>query len=175
MTISQTLKSRFQRSPSPIPSERTSPVLIQKTRTVFDQLSRRDQLALVFLMGFLLIFGLGFGGWKVHQNAQKVQKGYETAVADLFWLRSQAGNISPTQSQALSSGDNIKQILAQAGISAQVVDTTGKQQISFSHSQVAVISNVIGQIAQQGFKIEQLQISQVSLDKLEVQAVVSKS
>lgn len=178
MAITKTLTARLQRSSSHNKSERLSPLFIIKGRASFDrffnQLARRDQLALLFLAGFLVIFGLGFGGWSLHEKAQKMQKEYDTAVADLFWLRSQAGNISPTQAQTLPAIETVKQILVQAGITAQVVETAGKIQLSFSHSQAGVISNVMGQLAQQGFTIEQLQINQPVVNKLEVQAVVSK-
>lgn len=174
MTITQTLKSRWQKPQGFNPTPRQAPMFIQKSQTAFNNLARRDQIALMILAAFLLVFGLGFGGWTLHQKAQKAQKEYDAAVAELFWLRSQAGNISPTQTQTLPPVETVKQIMAQAGITAQVVETAGKIQLGFAHAQASVISNVMGQLSQQGFSIEQLQVNQPAMDKLEVQAVVSK-
>lgn len=173
MTIAQTLKSRWHR-PNTATTSRATPAFIQKAGLAFARLARRDQLALLFLTGFLVIFGLGFGGWTLHQASQKAQKDYTAVVADLFWLRSQAGNIATSPTQSLPPAEAVKQLLSQAGITAQVVDNAGKLQINFSHSQASVISNVIAQLSQQGFTIEQLQIVQPSLDKLEATISVSK-
>lgn len=139
----------------------------------FARLSRRDQLALVGLAGFLLLFALGFGGWTLHEKANASQKAYTNTVADVFWLRSQAGNITTAQSAPTGNhADTIRQVLAQSGITATVVDNNDSVQVSFGHPQAAVVSNVFAQLSQQGITIEQLQINQPTLNQLEVQAVL---
>lgn len=140
----------------------------------FQRLSRRDQLALLMLALFLVSFGVGVGGWTLHSNANLAKKNYDTTMADVFWLRSQAGNINPNQSQAMSKVDAINQILTQSGIiNAQVVENGNSIQVAFSHSQTGVITNIFNQFEQQGIHIQQLQINQPTLDKLEVQSVLS--
>lgn len=140
----------------------------------FGQLPRRDQFALSMLMVFLVLFTFGFGGWTLHQKANASQKDYDKTLTDIFWLRSQAGNINQNQTaQPLNKADAVRQSLTQLGIQAQVVENNGAIQVSFSHPQPAVVNNVFNQLAQQGLTISQLQINQPSVDKLEVQAVLN--
>ena len=142
----------------------------------FQNLSRRDQIALLILAMFLLFFVVGVGGWTLHSKANQAQKKYDDTMADVFWLRSQAGNINPnqTQTQQVSQADAIKQILSQSGIvNAQVVENGNTIQVAFSHAQASVITNIFNQFEQQGIRIQQLQINQPALDKLEVQSVLS--
>lgn len=140
----------------------------------FQRLSRRDQLALLILALFLVVFVVGVGGWTLHSKANMAQKNYDAAMADVFWLRSQAGNINPNQSQNISKVDAIKQVLSQSGIvNAQVVENGNSVQVAFSHSQSGVVTNIFNQFEQQGISIQQLQINQPSLDKLEVQSVLA--
>lgn len=78
----------------------------------FQNLSRRDQIALLILAMFLLFFVVGVGGWTLHSKANQARKKYDDTMADVFWLRSQAGNINPNQTQQVSQADAIKQYLA---------------------------------------------------------------
>ena len=156
------LSQRWQQAASPLAQ-------------AFANLSRRDQIALLGLLGFLLVFAVGFGGWTLHEKANTSQKAYDSTLADVFWLRSQAGNINTnqtTQVATASKGDLVRQVFAQSGITGTVVDNNGSVQVSFSHSQAAVVSNVFNQLTQQGIVIEQLQINQPSIELLEVQAVL---
>ena len=140
----------------------------------FQNLSRRDQIALLILAMFLLFFVVGVGGWTLHIKANQAQKKYDDTMADVFWLRSQAGNINPNQTQQVSQADAIKQILSQSGIvNAQVVENGNTIQVAFSHAQASVITNIFNQFEQQGIRIQQLQINQPALDKLEVQSALS--
>lgn len=139
----------------------------------FANLSKRDQVALLALGAFLLIFGVGFGGWTLHEKANASKKAYDTTLADVFWLRSQAGNINPNQAQSANKADTIRQILTQSGINAQVVENPDGIQVSFSHNQASIVSNVFAQLSQQGIAINQLQMNQPTPDKLEVQAVLA--
>ena len=75
------LSQRWQQAASPLAQ-------------AFANLSRRDQIALLGLLGFLLVFAVGFGGWTLHEKANTSQKAYDSTLADVFWLRSQAGNIN---------------------------------------------------------------------------------
>ncbi|MFO1383593.1 MAG: hypothetical protein U1E91_01120 [Moraxella sp.] len=84
------------------------------------------------------------------------------------------GNINPNQTQQVSQADAIKQILTQSGIgNAQVVENGNSIQVAFSHAQASAITNIFNQFEQQGIRIQQLQINQPALDKLEVQSVLS--
>ncbi|MGD4317376.1 type II secretion system protein GspM [Xanthomonas citri pv. citri] len=128
----------------------------------FQNLSRRDQIALLILAIFLLFFVVGVGGWTLHSKANQAQKKYDDTMADVFWLRSQAGNINPNQTQQVSQADAIKQILSQSGIvNAQVVENGNTIQVAFSHAQASVITNILNQF------------EQPAVDKLEVQSVLS--
>lgn len=143
--------------------------------TAFYNLSRRDQLALSALAVFLLLFGFGFGGYLLHQKANASQKAYDNTLADVFWLRSQAGNIASNPSnsgQAVNGSkvDTVRQILAQSGINAQVMDNNGQIQVSFSHPQAGVVNNIFNQLTQQGLTITQLQINQPTPERLDIQA-----
>ena len=139
----------------------------------YERLSARDRFALIALVVFLLVFGLGVGGWTLHQKANASQKAYDSTLADVFWLRSQAGNInSSPQAAGGNHADLAQQVLSQAGINATVMDSNGSLQVSFSHPQATVISNLFTQLTQQGLTIEQLQVNQPSVDTIEVQAVL---
>lgn len=139
----------------------------------FQNLSRRDQMALLILAIFLLFL------WSVSVVRRCIakptkHKKYDDTMADVFWLRSQAGNINPNQTQQVNQADAIKQILIQSGIvNAQVVENGNTIQVAFSHAQASVITNIFNQFEQQGIRIQQLQINQPALDKLEVQSVLS--
>lgn len=54
-----------------------------------------------------------------------------------------------------------------------MVENGNSIQVAFSHSQTGVITNIFNQFEQQGIHIQQLQINQPTLDKLEVQSVLS--
>ncbi|MFW2177361.1 MULTISPECIES: hypothetical protein [unclassified Moraxella] len=136
-------------------------------------LSLRDQLALLALVVFLVVTG----AWLLHDKANASQKAYDSALNEVFWLRSQASNINPNQAtaqaQPLNKADMLRQILASAGITGQVTENAGAIQLSFSHAQAPVINNVMNQAVQQGLSIQQLQMNQPSLEKIEVQATLS--
>lgn len=139
----------------------------------FQNLSRRDQIALLILAIFLLFLWLVSVVGRCIAKPTKHKK-YDDTMADVFWLRSQAGNINPNQTQPVSQADAIKQILSQSGIvNAQVVENGNTIQVAFSHAQASVITNIFNQFEQQGIRIQQLQINQPALDKLEVQSVLS--
>lgn len=140
----------------------------------FQNLSAKDQFALTALAIFLAVFLLGFGGWELHQKANATQKAYTQATNELFWLRSQAGNINPNQSQNIATADSVRSLLQQSGITAQVGETGENIQLNFSHSHAPVVNNIFNQIAQQGFVIKQLQINQITPDRLEVQSVIGR-
>lgn len=149
--------------------------MIAPISQAYQSLSKRDQFALLALSLFLLVFGLGYGGWTLHEKANISQKNYDTAVADLFWLRSQASNINPYQSQVTSITENIQQIMIQTGITAQILENGNEIQVNFFHSQASVIGNVLNQISEHGLSIEQLQMNQTAVDKIEVQAQFKKN
>lgn len=138
----------------------------------FQGLSAKDQFALLALAIFLAVFLLGFGGWQLHQKANANQKAYTQATNALFWLRSQAGNINPNQTP--TSADSVRELLQQAGITAQVGENGGNIQLNFSHSHAPVINNVFNQITQQGFVIKQLQMNQITPERIEVQSVIGQ-
>lgn len=140
----------------------------------FQSLSAKDQFALTALAIFLVVFVLGFGGLELHQKANASQKSYTQATNELFWLRSQAGNINPNQNQATTGSDGVRALLQQSGITAQVAENGENIQLNFSHSHAPVINNIFNQITQQGFVIKQLQINQVAPDRLEVQSVIGR-
>ena len=94
-------------------------------------------------------------------------------MSEVFWLRSQAGNIKPPQAQNITSPEMIKQILTQSGINeAQVTENADGVQLVFQHSQPSVVSNIFNQLTQQGITISQLQIYQATPEQFAVQAVV---
>ncbi|WP_019520894.1 type II secretion system protein GspM [Faucicola boevrei] len=140
----------------------------------YERLAFRDKLALWVLGGFLGLVVFGYGGYSLHQKANASKKAYDAVMSDVFWLRSQAGNINPNQSQPSNPTENLQQILAQSGVTGQVAQSGENIQLNFSHSQAIVINNVFNQIQQQGFSIQQLQINQTSPDKLDVQSVLSR-
>lgn len=146
-------------------------------------LPSRDRLALAILIGFLLLFGGGYGGYLIHQAASSSKAAYEKQVADYFWLRAQAGNIDSSAlnsaasdgTEAMPPASQVSTLLNQAGISnAQVAATSDAVQLSFSHPSQAVASTALAQLQQQGFALEQLTMQQDPISKqLEVQASVT--
>lgn len=137
-------------------------------------LPAKDRFALTALGIFLLVFLVGFGGWELHQKANASQKSYSQATNELFWLRSQAGNINPNQVQTVMNVDNVRELLQQSGITAQVGENGENIQLNFSHSHAPVINNVFNQLTQQGFVIKQLQMNQITPERIEVQSVIGR-
>lgn len=146
-------------------------------------LSPRDQLALVILSIFLLLFIGGYGGYSVHQAANKSKSEYQEQVADYFWLRAQAGNID-TNALANSTADGaaempaasrINALLNSSGImDAQVIAAGDAVQLSFNHARQAVVSAALGKLEQQGWQFTQLTMQQDIVSKaIQVQATVT--
>ena len=158
--------------------QQTVAAKFQPLQQAYTRLSRRDQIALLGLMAFLWLFAIGYGSWLLHDYAKKSQTAYNSTMSDVFWLRSQAAHIKPNQNNTnptLSLAEQVRQLLAQAGIAnQQVVENADSVQINFSHSQAAVIGNLLSQLNQQGMIIQQLQINQSVPDLLEVQLVLTK-
>lgn len=145
-------------------------------------LSSRDQLALAILMGFLLLFIGGYGGYSVHQAAKNSKSDYQEQVADYFWLRSQADNIDPSALAAVNTQDadmppasRINAALNSSGIeNAQVIANDEGVQLSFSNPSQAITSAALGKLEQQGWQFTQLSMQQDPLTKqMQVQATVT--
>ena len=150
--------------------------------TRWQSLSPRDQLALIILSTFLLLFLGGYGGYSIHQAASDSKSGYQEEVADYFWLRAQAGNIDSNAMQAntpdgeaLPPANSVSTVLNSAGITnAQVVAAGDAVQLSFTHGSQAVVSTALGKLEQQGWQFTQLSMQQDPANKsIQVQATVA--
>ena len=150
--------------------------------TRWQSLSPRDQLALIILSTFLLLFVGGYGGYSIHQAASDSKSGYQEEVADYFWLRAQAGNIDSNAMQAnmpdgeaLPPANSVSTVLNSAGITnAQVVAAGDAVQLSFTHGSQAVVSTALGKLEQQGWQFTQLSMQQDPANKsIQVQATVA--
>lgn len=151
--------------------------------TRWQSLTPRDQLALMLLTVFLLIFVGGYGGYSVHQAAKDSKTEYQQQVADYFWLRSQAGNIDSNAMNAASSQDgtsmqpaaSVRALLNNSGIKdAQVAAVGEALQMSFSNTSQAVVSVALGKLEQQGWQFTQLSMVQDDVTKsVQVQATVT--
>lgn len=153
----------------------------QQIMARWQELPSRDRLALTVLMGFLLVFIGGFGGYSIHQSAHKHKTAYNDAVGEYFWLRSQAGNIDPKAGMGATKGSqnptaDVTQLITQAGINdANVAAMNDKIQLSFSHDSQAVVARVLASLQQQGWQYDKLTITQDSVTKvLQVQAVINQ-
>ena len=159
------------------PSKTLQPLIAR-----WQELSARDRLALSALAVFLLLFVGGYGGYSLHQAANKNKAIYNEAVADYFWLRSQAGNIDPKAGQASSAASqnpaaDVTQVLTQAGITdANVVAVNDTSiQLSFSHASQAVVGRVLAGLQQQGWQYDKLTINQDRTTKvLQVQGIINQ-
>ena len=152
--------------------------------TRWQTLSARDQLALLLLSAFLLLFVGGYGGYSVHQAAKASKNEYQEQVADYFWLRAQAGNIDSNALNATNSADGaeamppasrISALLNNSGIAdAQVIAAGDAVQLSFTHPSQAVVSGALGKLEQQGWQFTQLSMQQDLVTKaIQVQATVT--
>ena len=152
--------------------------------TRWQALSARDKLALLLLSAFLLLFIGGYGGYSVHQAANKSKSDYHEQVADYFWLRAQAGNIDNNALNAANSADgaaamppasSVSALLNNSGIAdAQVIAAGEAVQLSFSHPSQAVVSSALGKLEQQGWQFTQLSMQQDMVTKvIQVQATVT--
>ncbi len=152
--------------------------------TRWQALSARDQLALLLLSAFLLLFVGGYGGYSVHQAAKASKNEYQEQVADYFWLRAQAGNIDSNALNATNSADGaeamppasrISALLNNSGIAdAQVIAAGDAVQLSFTHPSQAVVSGALGKLEQQGWQFTQLSMQQDLVTKaIQVQATVT--
>ena len=144
-------------------------------------LSSRDQLALILLSAFLLLFIGGYGGYSVHQAANNSKGEYQEQVADYFWLRAQAGNVDSNALNAANSADamppasSVSALLNNSGIvDAQVISAGDAVQLSFNHASQAVVSTAFGKLEQQGWQFTQLSMQQDLVTKaIQVQATVT--
>ena len=152
--------------------------------TRWQALSARDQLALLLLSAFLLLFVGGYGGYSVHQSAKASKNEYQKQVADYFWLRAQAGNIDSNALNATNSADGaeamppasrISALLNNSGIAdAQVIAAGDAVQLSINHPSQAVVSGALGKLEQQGWQFTQLSMQQDLVTKaIQVQATVT--
>lgn len=152
--------------------------------TRWQALSARDQLALLLLSVFLLLFVGGYGGYGIHQAANKSKSNYQEQVADYFWLRAQASNIDSNALNAASTADgvdamppasSVSALLNSSGIAdAQVVAAGDAVQLSFTHPSQAVVSSALGKLEQQGWQFTQLSMQQDLVTKaIQVQATVT--
>lgn len=156
--------------------------LQQQMQSRWQALPPRDRLALSILMAFLLVFGVGYGGYMLHSEANKSKTAYTTSVADYFWLRSQAGNIDANASLSSQADGQeeaaqvVNTALTQAGVQeAQVMAVGSGAQLSFSHDSQAVVAKVLGQLQQQGWRFSRLNIQQEPATKqLQVQATLAR-
>ena len=149
-------------------------------------LSPRDQLALLLLSAFLLLFIGGYGGYSMHQAANKSKNASQEQVADYFWLRAQAGNVDSNAlatantadgAAALPAASRINTLLNNSGImDAQVIAAGDAVQLSFNHASQAVVSAALGKLEQQGWQFTQLTMQQDMVSKaIQVQATVTSS
>ena len=148
-------------------------------------LSPRDQLALLLLSAFLLLFIGGYGGYSIHQAANNSKSEYQEEVADYFWLRAQAGNIDTNAlavntadgASAMPAASRINAVLNNSGImDAQVIAAGDALQLSFNHASQAVVSGALGKLEQQGWQFTQLSMQQDIVSKaIQVQATVTSS
>ena len=144
-------------------------------------LSSRDQLALLLLSAFLLLFIGGYGGYSIHQAANNSKSEYQEQVADYFWLRAQAGNIDSNALAAADGADvipaasSVNALLTNSGIvDAQVIANGDTVQLSFNNPSQAVVSAALGKLEQQGWQFTQLSMQQDLLTKaIQVQATVT--
>lgn len=146
-------------------------------------LSPRDQLALLLLMAFLLLFIGGYGGYSIHQAANNSKSEYQDQVASYFWLRAQASNIDSNALAANTSeaaaempaASRLNALLSNSGIiDAQVIGAGDAVQISFNHESQAVVSSALGNLEQQGWHFTQLSMQQDLATKvIQVQATVT--
>ena len=149
-------------------------------------LSPRDQLALLLLSAFLLLFIGGYGGYSMHQAANKSKNAYQEQVADYFWLRAQAGNVDSNALAATNTADGAAALPAASRINAslnnlgimdaQVIAAGDAVQLSFNHPSQAVASGALGKLEQQGWQFTQLTMQQDMVSKaIQVQATVTSS
>ncbi len=149
-------------------------------------LSSRDQLALLLLSAFLLLFVGGYGGYSIHQAANNSKSEYQEQVADYFWLRAQAGNIDSNAlvaanttdgAEVIPAANSVNALLTNSGIvDAQVIANGETVQLSFNNPSQAVVSAALGKLEQQGWQFTQLSMQQDLLTKaIQVQATVTSS
>lgn len=149
-------------------------------------LSSRDQLALLLLSAFLLLFIGGYGGYSIHQAANNSKSEYQEQVADYFWLRAQAGNVDSNAlaaanttdgAEALPAASSVNTLLTSSGVvDAQVIAAGETVQLSFNNPSQAVVSAALGKLEQQGWQFTQLSMQQDLLTKaIQVQATVTSS
>lgn len=152
----------------------------QQLSDYWQRLSLRDRLALGFLMGFLLIFIGGYGGYSLYQAADKSKADYHESVADYFWLRAQSGNINAEAHSADASGQPadmlINTLLNNSGVkNAEVIAAGASVQLSFTSDSQAIVGRALSNLQQQGWQFSRLNVQQDSTTKLlQVQATLAR-
>lgn len=183
------LKRRTKRSSTMLQTSALSARITGYQNLLFvrwQALSSRDQLALLLLSAFLLLFIGGYGGYSIHQAANHSKSEYQEQVADYFWLRAQAGNIDSNAlvaanttdgAEVIPAANSVNALLTNSGIvDAQVIANGETVQLSFNNPSQAVVSAALGKLEQQGWQFTQLSMQQDLLTKaIQVQATVTSS
>ncbi len=147
---------------------------LAQLRASFEQLPKRDQLALQILGGFLAIFIVFGGGYWLHHKAEVTKDNADKARQLLVWMRGQAPHLQATTGVAQPFSTIIQEAAAQQGLTVTQTETSGRIAVSTSHQSFAVLGSWLTRLAQSGIQIDQLDIEQQAGGVLQLQATLTK-
>ncbi|AXI02558.1 type II secretion system protein GspM [Aquirhabdus parva] len=147
---------------------------LAQLHAAFEQLPKRDQLALKILGGFLAIFIVFGGGYWLHHKAEVTKENADQARQLLLWMRGQAPHLQATTGVSQPLSTIIQDAAAQQGLTVTQTETAGKIAVSTSHQSFAVLGSWLTRLAQSGIQVDQLDIEQQAGGVLQLQATLTK-
>lgn len=148
---------------------------IDRLQQRLDSLSARDRFALIALTIFLLVVGIGYSVWAVHQAGERAQLRATEERDLLLWMRSQAPNIRQNSTEQVPLNLIIQTTAQNQGLTVAQLPSGDQVQVSVTHPSFAVLGSWLSRMAEQGVSISQLDIRQTSSGELELKAMLGQA
>jgi len=135
----------------------------EQIEAYLDRLSLRERIMVIVAAIVLVVAGIGSSLWYMHQAAEYQNQRLNQLKALVAWMQSEVVTMKPADDLALSTAEKVQRAAQQQGISV-VTQPQGDNnlQISAQHENYAVLANFLGQIAQMGVSIDQLDMEKTS-------------
>lgn len=129
----------------------------EQVQAYLDRLSLRERVMVVVATIVVVVASVGASLWYMHKAAEYQNQRVNQLKDLVVWMQSNVVTMKPADDMALTTADKIQRAAQQQSLSV-VTQQQGEKnlQISVQHENYAVLANFLGQIAQMGVSIEQL-------------------
>lgn len=144
----------------------------EQIATYLDRLSLRERVMVIVATIIVVVAGVGASLWYMHKAAEYQNQRVNQLKDLVVWMQSNVVTMKPADDMALTTADKIQRAAQQQSLSV-VTQQQGEKnlQIAVQHENYAVLANFLGQIAQMGVSIEQLDMEKTP-DQIKLTAVV---